>query len=115
MSYPFVYVQLQTGDAARARVFYEALFGWNCTVEPSGYTEIDVGSGPGGGILENAHVSPRWLAYVQVDDVGAATERARELGATVQMPPTVAPGKGTFSVLLDPTGAALALWTPQAR
>jgi predicted enzyme related to lactoylglutathione lyase len=56
-----------------------------------------------------------WLAYVLVDDIGAATEKAKSLGATVMKDATEVPGAGWFSVIVDPTGAALALWKPTRR
>ena len=39
-----------------------------------------------------------------------STEKAKELGATVHMPPTDIPEVGRFSVLQDPSGAAFALF-----
>jgi predicted enzyme related to lactoylglutathione lyase len=56
-----------------------------------------------------------WLAYVGVDDVAAATAQAKSLGATILMEKTEVPGMGWFTVLLDPTGAALALWETKPR
>lgn len=50
MSNPFVHVELQTKDLARAKDFYSALFGWkleDIPVEggPGSYTMINVGEG----------------------------------------------------------------------
>jgi predicted enzyme related to lactoylglutathione lyase len=42
--------------------------------------------------------------------VKAATEKARSLGAQIVKDVTEVPGMGWFSIFLDPTGAALALW-----
>jgi predicted enzyme related to lactoylglutathione lyase len=50
------------------------------------------------------------MAYVLVDDVKAATEKARDLGATICKEITEVPGMGWFSIFSDPTGATLALW-----
>ena len=51
-----------------------------------------------------------WLAYVQVDDLAASTAKAKSLGAQVMKDITEVPNMGHFSILLDPTGAAIALW-----
>ena len=51
-----------------------------------------------------------WLAYVVVDDVKASTEKARSLGAQIMKDVTEVPGMGWFSIIVDPTGAALGLW-----
>jgi predicted enzyme related to lactoylglutathione lyase len=118
MANPFVHVELNTTDVAKAKAFYGKLFGWKLedTPMPNGstYTMIDVGGGTGGGILQ--HPMPgapsMWLAYVQVDDIRAATDQARSLGAQVAKDVTEIPNVGSFSVLVDPTGAAFALWKP---
>ncbi len=81
------------------------------------YTMISVGEGTGGGLMK--HPMPgapsSWLAYVQVDDVKAATAKARSLGATVIKDVTEVMGMGWFSIFTDPTGATLALWQPKPK
>ncbi len=119
MPNPFVHVELNTTDVAKAKAFYGKLFDWtleDVEMGPSGtYTMIKVGEGTGGGLMK--HPMPgapsTWLAYVQVDDVGAATKKAKSLGATIAKDVTEIPGAGWFSVIVDPTGAALALWKPK--
>jgi predicted enzyme related to lactoylglutathione lyase len=116
MSNPFVHVELNTTDPAKAKAFYTALFDWklqDVQLAPSGtYTMIDVGEGTGGGMMK--HPMPgapsAWLAYVLVDDVRAATEKARSLGATIAKDVTEVPGAGWFSIIVDPTGAVLGMW-----
>ena len=49
-----------------------------------------------------------------VDDIVAATEKARSLGAVVMRDVTEIPGAGWLSVIVDPTGARLGLWKPSA-
>jgi len=51
-----------------------------------------------------------WLAYVIVDDIKAATAKAKSLGATIMADVTEVMGMGWLSILIDPTGAALGLW-----
>ena len=83
----------------------------------STYTMINVGKGTGGGMMK--HPVPgapsAWLAYVEVDDIDAATKKARSLGATVMKDVTEVMGMGWLSILVDPTGAALGLWKPKAK
>jgi len=118
MANPFVHVELNTTDVDKAKAFYGKLFDWKLEDIPSpggGYTMIKVGEGTGGGIMK--HPVPgapsMWLAYVLVDDIAAATQKAKSLGATVMKDVTDVMGMGSFSVLLDPTGAAFALWKPK--
>jgi predicted enzyme related to lactoylglutathione lyase len=118
MGNPFVHVELNTTDLAKAKAFYGKLFDWKLEDSPmaggSVYTLIDVGGGTGGGMMR--HPVPgapsAWLPYVLVDDLAAATQKARSLGATIAKDVTEIPGVGWFSVIVDPTGAALALWKP---
>jgi len=116
MANPFVHVELQTKDLDKARKFYQGLFDWKLEDMPMGngmsYTMINVGEGTGGGMMTNpAPGTPsHWLAYVDVADIDATTEKAKSLGATVVQPKTEIPDMGWFSVIVDPTGAALAFW-----
>ena len=121
MGNPFVHVELNTTDPGKARAFYGKLFGWKLTDVEMGamgtYTMIEVGEGTGGGLMK--HPMPgapsTWLAYVHVDDVAASTKKARELGGTVAKDVTEVPGAGWFSIVVDPTGAALGLWKPMPK
>lgn len=115
MANPFVHVELNTTDVPAAKAFYGKLFDW--TLEdvdmPGGqYTMIKVGAGTGGGLMK--HPVPgapsAWLAYVAVDDIAAATRKAKSLGATVMKDVTEVMGSGWLSIIIDPTGAALGLW-----
>lgn len=121
MANPFVHVELNTTDPAKAKAFYGKLFDWkleDVEMEPgSTYTMIKVGEGTGGGMMK--HPMPgapsTWLAYVLVDDIHAATSKAKSLGATIAKEATEIPGAGWFSVIVDPTGATLALWKPKQK
>jgi len=121
MANAFVHVELATTDLNKAKSFYASLFNWQLQDMDMGggmnYTMIDVGEGTGGGMMK--HPVPgapsSWLAYALVDDVKAATAKAKSLGATVMRDVTEVPNAGSFSVIIDPTGAALGLWQPKAR
>lgn len=116
MPNPFVHVELNTTDAPKAKAFYAKLFDWKMEDTPMGpggtYTMIDVGEGTGGGLMKHPvpNAPSAWLAYVLVDDVRAATKKAQSLGAAVAKDVTEVPNFGWFSVIVDPTGAALGLW-----
>jgi predicted enzyme related to lactoylglutathione lyase len=116
MANPFVHVELNTTDVDKAKAFYGKLFNWQMEDMPMGngeaYTMIKVGNGTGGGLMK--HPVPgapsAWLAYVEVDDINAATAKAKSLGATIMKEPMEVMGAGWLSILIDPTGAALGLW-----
>jgi uncharacterized protein len=116
MGNPFVHVELETHDLGKARQFYASLFDWKLQEVPQlDYTLIGVDDGTGGGMCK-AHtpgVPSHWLPYVQVDDIGASTEKARTLGATIAVNSHEVPDVGWISVIVDPTGAALGLFQPK--
>jgi uncharacterized protein len=112
---PFVHVELNSNDPAKAKEFYGELFQWELEDIPMGddtYTLIKVGNGTGGGMMRNMipGAPSFWLAYVDGDDIHAATEKARSLGAKVMKDVTEVMGMGWLSILTDPTGATLGLW-----
>ena len=55
------------------------------------------------------------MVYVLVDDVKAATAKARTLGANVMKDITEVPEMGWFSIITDPTGAMLGLWQAKMK
>ncbi len=113
MGNPFIHIELHTKDVERSKKFYSDMFDWKMEGIPGmDYTVIKVGEGTGGGIMKNPMPEDRdnWLPYILVDDVYASTKKAKSLGATVAHDVTEVPNMGWFSVMIDPTGAAFALW-----
>ena len=120
MANPFVHVELNTTDLGKAKTFYGKLFDWKLQDIPmpgGSYTMIDVGEGTGGGMM--AHPMPgapsAWLPYVLVDDIKAATQKAKSLGATVKRDVTEVMEMGWLSIIADPTGATLGFWQPKKQ
>jgi len=116
MSNPFVHLELSTSDTAKAKEFYSGLFGWDFTDNDMGggmiYSTFKPSSGPGGGLFSMPGMPTFWLAYVGVDDINAATEKAVSLGATIHKGPMEIPHIGWMTILGDPTGATIALFQP---
>ena len=121
MANPFVHVELNTTDVEKAKAFYSRLFDWrfeDMDMGPGGrYTMISPGDGTGGGIVRQMtpDAPSSWLAYVEVADVAASTSKARSLGAKVVVDTKEIAGAGTMSIIVDPTGATLALWKSKPR
>lgn len=120
MANPFVHVELATTDIAKAKGFYGKMFDWKLEDMPmpeGTYTLIGVGDGTGGGMMK--HPMPgapsMWMAYVLVDDIHAATKKAKELGANVMRDVTPVEDMGWFSIIVDPTGAHLGLWQAKQK
>lgn len=118
MANPFVHVELSSTDVDKAKAFYGQLFNWTLEDADMGgmiYTMINPGGGTGGGMMKQLipGAPSAWLAYVLVDEIKAATQKARSLGATVMKDVTEVPGTGWLSIITDPAGAALGLWQPK--
>src|SRR3954469_19353998 len=104
-SQPVVHLELHTANLARALGFYAQACGWNPRrlSDPHGsYLSLDLGRAElAGGIVEGHSGRPLWLPDVEVDGVAGATDRARELGASVLLEPREGPA-GWRSVVSAP-------------
>jgi len=114
-THPLVHLELHTGNLARACEFYWHLCGWRPERIASGsksYLALALGGGIDGGIVECETRRPLWLPYVEVDEIHWATERARELEASVLLEPREGPA-GWRSVIAAPAGGEIAFWQPK--
>ena len=113
MANPFVHVELNTDDVAKAKKSYLKLFDWKLSTMSLGYTGIDVGKGGAGGGMQKKPMPgapTMWLPYVQVDDVKKTVAKARKLGAAVQVEYMEIGDMGAIGVFTDPSGAAIGVW-----
>lgn len=111
----FCWDELSSVDPGASERFYTGLFGWKTRHEDMGsagaYTLLHAGPVQVGGVMKvQGPPMTCWLSYVHVADVDASAHRAAELGATVVAGPFDIPGVGRSAVVLDPTGAAVALF-----
>lgn len=108
--------ELMTSDTTAAAAFYQSIFGWASSRDDMGMGEYHVfksgEEGHAGMMPLPPDTAPRshWLNYILVTDVDAKAQEAIGLGAHQAVPPTDIPGMGRFSVLIDPQGAAFALY-----
>jgi uncharacterized protein len=109
---PVIHLELHTRDLWGAVEFYAQLFGWRPERIRAGggsYVALGMGNGVGGGVVECEAEHPLWLPYVDVPDVGATTDRARDLGGDVLLSPREGP-EGWRSVVAAPDGGEVAFW-----
>jgi predicted enzyme related to lactoylglutathione lyase len=112
---PVVHLELHTGDLARASAFYAQLCRWRpeqIDTAHGSYHALGLGGGLDGGIVQCGTRRPLWLPYVEVDQIDAATNRARKLGASVLLRPREGPA-GWRSVVATPAGGEIAFWQPK--
>ncbi|MGB8224868.1 MAG: VOC family protein [Polyangiales bacterium] len=113
--------ELLANHADRALAFYEAAFGYRTEPpkkNPSSEYRVLWSSGePRAGILENPFDNTRstWIPYVRVEDPAALAERVPGLGGRVVVAPHASVRNGTLALVLDPSGAPIALqqWSPE--
>jgi predicted enzyme related to lactoylglutathione lyase len=108
-----LWTELLANDAAAAASFYTTVVGYEATtIERRGgdYTLLRFGGVKRAGILQNpTDWEPQWLTYFGVEDPVAAAKRAAELGGRVLLEPTPEVREGTMALVIDPSGAVLAL------
>jgi len=108
--------QCNTRDPDKALDFYAEVFGWESEKVDTGgvdYWQLSSEGATVGGLFRMGddfpdEVPAHWIVYFAVEDADAATEKARENGATVRAEPFDNEA-GRFSILTDPHGAAFAL------
>ena len=113
----FSWMQLQTGEAEKAKQFYTSVLGWtseDMSMGDMNYTVLINGETRIGGILPVPTDTPAWLGYVTVDDVDARTEKAKAAGATILQEPNTVPGVGRMATIADPAGGVIAFITYEA-
>jgi predicted enzyme related to lactoylglutathione lyase len=112
----FVWYDLMTKDQEKAKGFYTKVFGWGTETwnGPMPYTMWTVAKTPVGGLMamppNAAGAPPHWLAYIAVPDVDATVRDAETRGGKTHVKPTDIPTVGRFAVLMDPQGAAFAVF-----
>jgi predicted enzyme related to lactoylglutathione lyase len=117
----FVWYELVTNDVNGAIRFYKDVIGWGTQAWEGGdapYSMWTAGGTPVGGITalpddaKRVGAKPHWFAHVLADDVDALAKKAEALGANIQVPPRDIPTIGRFSIITDPQGAEISLFTP---
>jgi len=108
---PVVHWELRAKDPAKQRDFYPAMFNWN--IGDGAIMGIPAGvGGPDPGFL-TGHIIPRdasaFVLYIQVRDLRASMERAKELGGSVTQEPFDVPNGPTLAGIADPEGNAVML------
>ncbi len=101
--------ELLTRDAAAAKAFYSALFGWEYSVDENGYIMIQNRGRSNGAMMQMdesfGEMPSMWQPYFTVAAIDETIAQAQAGGGTIIIPRTEAPGAGHFAYLADPAGA----------
>jgi predicted enzyme related to lactoylglutathione lyase len=114
------WVDLQTSNQDAAKAFYSGLFGWTYDDQPMPegpvYSMAMLGQHPVAAIapqppeMAAAGVPPMWNTYLAVDSVDDAVAKVEAAGGKVAMAPFDVMDAGRMAFVMDPSGAAVALW-----
>ncbi len=110
------WIDLSTKDAAAARDFYGALFGWDIEVNQDpqygGYAlaRIDGQDVAGIGPAMSPDQPSAWSVYVGSSDLDALAAKVGAAGGTVVMAPFDVGEQGRMAVFQDPGGAFISGW-----
>ena len=116
MGNPLCHFEFAVTDVERSQRFYKSLFDWEFDSQSMpGYSLINTGSEPGGGMMDvkPEMPGPCLSVYFLVDDIAAALKKAAELGGRVLVPETQIPNVGAFAVIGDPDGLSFGVFKSQ--
>jgi predicted enzyme related to lactoylglutathione lyase len=108
---------ISTTNLDRAKDFYGKLFDWTFTAVAGTSQAVEINSrGTAIGTIrgaEGAISGFNGVVYIQVDDIQAASNKAKALGATVVpgFPFNLPNGTGAISLITDPSGHPLGLYS----
>lgn len=114
----FCWNELATTDVEAAKTFYGNCFGWTFSehhMENGSYTMIKRGDREFAGMWhipkeQAKDIPPHWMSYILVENLQDMLVTVAKHGAQIKVPTTKAGEFGLFAVIIDPTGAHIALW-----
>jgi predicted enzyme related to lactoylglutathione lyase len=114
----FCWTELATPNAKAAKEFYSKAFGWEFAehaMDGYNYSLVKNGNKEFAGIWEipkdkQQEIPPHWMSYILVDSLESALHKVQQHGAKIQVPETKVSDFGKFAIIIDPTGAHIALW-----
>lgn len=103
--------------------FYSQLFGWeyeDLGSELNNYTLVRCNGALVGGLMDvsgmecpnGGPIPSEWGVFLKVDDLEARAAKAKAAGGEVVMENMSAGDSGTWSLVVDPTGAPISMWQP---
>ncbi len=121
MDHTIVHFEIPADDPARARAFYEDVFGWDMAKVPAmdywmfkTVESDDQGQpkrpGVNGAMMKRMYPGQSPTNYFGVADIEAHTAKLVAAGGEVLVPKMAVPGHGWFVQFKDTEGNILALW-----
>jgi predicted enzyme related to lactoylglutathione lyase len=116
----FCWVDLAATDADAAKAFYSRMFGWTaCEQRANGgvFTRLRLAGRDLGSLYQLSRAQrdsmpSHWTAYVRVDDLDYAAERATACGGQILVRPFAVADVARIALIRDSVGAPVGLWEP---
>lgn len=110
----FLGQELWSNDPSNSAGFYSSTIGYSTSESKMGggeYTVFQFNGENCAGMLQNPAPTLRshWVPYIRVSDVNETVAKAKSAGARVLIEPAPEIRNGSVALLLDPTGAPLAV------
>ncbi len=110
----WLWTELWTGDLGEAEGFYRNLVDYELddkTILGEEYVIFTRGGVPRSGVITNPDekLPSHWLPYIRVEDAAALADRVEGLGGKVALAPSPEIRQGTVAIVVDPSGAPVAL------
>lgn len=110
MPSPFVWFDNMTSQRSETTQFLQDMFGWQPQdIGPMTFLTQEGAELPFAASCETFEGISGWVPYIEVEDLPAAVDAARQNGAHVIAENVKGPA-GDASFIRDPGGSALALW-----
>lgn len=114
----FCWNELATSNVQAAKDFYGKVFGWKFSDHDMGdmtYTMIKINDKEFAGIWsipkdKEKEIPPHWMSYILVENLDESLKKIQEQNGIVMKPASNAGDFGRFAIIIDPTGAHIALW-----
>jgi uncharacterized protein len=111
MASPVVHFEIASTDPAGTKRFVAEMFGWKLEEIPGPFDYSMVDTGEEGAIRGGVGAAPtgegHTTFYVQVGEVQAALDKAKELGGQAVMGPQEIPGGSKIGLITTPDGQLL--------
>jgi len=114
----FCHIEITVPDGEKAKDFY-SVFGWKFQTDETGYTMVDTGAEPGGGIfVPGQGQGPQMgvTVYINTECINCSLEEINAKGGKTIVPRSPIGAEpnnmGWFAVFSDPFGNVLGLYEP---
>lgn len=117
MSNELCHFELMVSDVDKAKVFYGKIFDWKFTgSDMPGYTMIDTGKEPGGGMMKKPDEVPGFAlsVYYLVDSIDETLKKVADAGGCMLVPKMEIPTIGWWALFTDPDGIPVSIFESAA-